>query len=287
MRTQRCAMFLHQRKLSAASHKLRFQQLHSRRCTLYVSHECDANRSCGFSANACPVTKNASMTACGAPIRDRAPGHTAAVTPLVVLTFIAVAIRFGFKIFVSKSDLGSDDWTILAAMLCCIPSLVVTEAGTIPNGLGKDIWTLRPSQITSFAYYFWIMAWIYFLEIALNKLSIVFFYLRIFPTRSAQRILWGTVGFIIMYGTAFVIACICQCRPISYGWRRYVNEEEGHCVNISALTWSNAVMGIALDLWLLAVPLWQIRSLHMSLKKKIGVGVMFFVGTLCVLLLFC
>lgn len=39
-------------------------------------------------------------------------------------------------------------------------------------------------------------------------------------------------------------------------------------------------MSIALDLWILAIPLWQLRSLKMHWKKKVGVALMFCVGTL-------
>jgi hypothetical protein len=196
------------------------------------------------------------------------------VSTLVGLTGIALITRFGYRIFVAKLDLGLDDWFILAATLCIIPSHIVTEAGTVPNGLGKDLWTLTPSQITSFGYYFWIMAWIYFLEIALTKLSMLFFYLRIFPSQSAQRVLWATVAFTTAYGIAFVTTCLFQCWPVSYNWTKWDRQHQGQCININAFTWSHAVMSICLDFWMLAVPLWQIKSLQMNLKKKIGVGLM-------------
>lgn len=39
-------------------------------------------------------------------------------------------------------------------------------------------------------------------------------------------------------------------------------------------------MSIALDVWMLAIPLWQLRGLKLHWKKKIGVAAMFIVGTL-------
>jgi hypothetical protein len=157
--------------------------------------------------------------------------------------------------------------------------MIVEMLGTVPNGLGKDIWTLSPTQITHFLYYFWVLAWIYFLEVVLTKLSIQFFFLRVFPSQLAQRLLWGTVIFTALWGIAFVTTCWGQCRPISYVWTNWDGLHEGKCIHVAAFTWTHAVINICIDIWMLAVPLWQISSLQMSLKKKIGVGLMFFVGT--------
>jgi hypothetical protein len=180
---------------------------------------------------------------------------------------------------VAKFRFGLDDLFILAVGLCVIASEVVEMRGTIPNGLGKDLWTLIPKQTTDFLYYFWILAWLYFLEVVLTKLSIQFFFLRIFTARHAQRMLWGTIIITAFWGAASFAAVLGQCIPASFNWTRWDGLHEGRCVSISGLTWSHAVIGIVIDLWMLALPIWQIKSLNLSLKKKIGVGLMFFVGT--------
>ena len=51
-------------------------------------------------------------------------------------------------------------------------------------------------------------------------------------------------------------------------------------LNKNAIGWANAAISVALDLWMIAIPLWQIRSLNLHWKKKIGVVIMFLVGTL-------
>lgn len=72
---------------------------------------------------------------------------------------------------------------------------------------------------------------------------------------------------------------LLQCRPISYNWTNWRGEGGGQCVNISAVAWANAAVSIALDLFMLAVPLSQLRALKLHWKKKIGVALMFIVGT--------
>ncbi|KAK7703044.1 hypothetical protein SLS64_009315 [Diaporthe eres] len=104
-------------------------------------------------------------------------------------------MRLGFKLFIAKTGLGLDDWFILATILVGVPSSVITSQGLVPNGLGRDIWTLKPQQITNVIHYFYFMAWLYFLQLALLKTSLLFFYLKIFPNKIVRWLLWGTLVF--------------------------------------------------------------------------------------------
>jgi hypothetical protein len=49
---------------------------------------------------------------------------------------------------------------------------------------------------------------------------------------------------------------------------------------VNALGWSNAAISIVLDAWMLGLPMSQVVKLKLHWKKKIGVAMMFVVGTL-------
>lgn len=102
---------------------------------------------------------------------------------------------------------------------------------------------------------------------------------RIFPGRGIRRVILCTVAFDVVFGVTFIITVLLQCRPISYNWTNWRGEGGGQCINISAVAWGNAAVSIALDIFMLAIPLSQIRALKLHWKKKIGVGLMFIVGT--------
>ncbi|KAF6815521.1 hypothetical protein CPLU01_14104 [Colletotrichum plurivorum] len=225
------------------------------------------------------ATKNASLTNCGAPVRDRSQEYVVLSNTMAILAAVFVLARFGYKIFLAGLDIGWDDWFVMATLIAAMPSAVITVHGTTANGLGRDIWTLTPDNITNVLFYFYIMAWLYFLQVTLVKLAIIFFYMRIFPAREVQRILWATTIFICVWGFAFVITAVFQCRPIHYFWTKWDLMHEGSCANANAISWSNAAFSIALDLWMLAIPLWQLRALRLHWKKKVGVALMFIVGT--------
>ncbi|KAJ4415139.1 hypothetical protein N0V82_007509 [Gnomoniopsis sp. IMI 355080] len=226
------------------------------------------------------TTKNATESSCGAVRRDKGTRLLVNTILLGVMTGIVVVARLTFRAFISKADLGADDWAILAALLIGLPGTALICLGTYPNGVGKDVWTLSFDQITKFLFFFYISEIQYFINLAALKLSLLLFYLRIFPDAKIRRLLAGTVAFDILFGAGFAGAALFQCAPMDYFWYMWDGEHAGHCVNINAMGWANAGISISLDFWMLALPLSQLRGLRLHWKKKTGVAMMFMVGTL-------
>ncbi|KAI0126996.1 CFEM domain-containing protein [Xylariales sp. AK1849] len=216
---------------------------------------------------------------CGAPVRDKAVEYNVVSSTLMGTACLVVLVRLAYKQFFTSVDLALDDWFILLTLINAAPSAIINVSMLTANGLGKDIWTLTPDEITNFSIAFYIIAILYFSEVFVLKLSMLFFYLRIFPARNIRRVIWGTIAFDILFGVAFILTAVFQCRPISYNWTSWRGEGGGQCVNISTIAWANAAISIVLDIWMLAIPLWQLRDLRLHWKKKVGVALMFCVGT--------
>ncbi|KNG50504.1 cfem domain-containing protein [Stemphylium lycopersici] len=233
----------------------------------------------GRRTNQYEATRNISLTNCGAPVRHRGEHYVMLSNTMVCIAAIFVAIRFAFKAMVSRVDFGYDDWCVLATLITAVPSAIITVFGTVKNGLGQDLWTLTPTEITQMLQYFYIMAWLYFLQLTLLKITLLFFYIRVFPGKDVQRLLWGTIIFTVLWGAVFIIVAMFQCRPIHYFWTKWDGMQKGTCLEINAITASNAAISIALDFWILGVPLWQLWGLRLHWKKKVGVALMFCVGT--------
>lgn len=119
---------------------------------------------------------------CGAPVRDKSTEYTVVTTVLMSLACIFVLVRLGYRQFFTATDLGLDDWFILLTLLNCVPSAVINVSMLSKYGLGKDIWTLTPDEITSFARGFFIITLLYFSEVFVLKLSMLFFYLVWLPS---------------------------------------------------------------------------------------------------------
>jgi len=226
-----------------------------------------------------PVTKNFTETTCGAPVRDKSGLYNNISIILGCISGAVVAVRLSSKWF-THADFGLDDYFIAITLAAGIPSSVLTVHGLTSNGLGRDIWTVNFEQITNFIHVFYVMEILYFAQVALLKLSLLFFYLKIFPGPTIRKLIWGTIAFDVMFGVVFSFVGIFQCRPINFYWKSWDGEHQGKCVDVNALGWANAVISILLDGWMLALPMSQIVHLKLHWKKKIGVALMFIVGTL-------
>ena len=227
------------------------------------------------------VAKNVTETMCGTPIRDKSQVGVLTVTILGTISATLSGIRIIFKIW-SGFGVSGDDWWIAAGLFVGIPSTVLEIYGVSANGLGHDIWTVPFDDITRFDMYFYILELLYFVQVTLLKMSLLYFFLRIFPSLPVRRVLWGTVIFNSLYCLAFTLAAAFQCVPIDLFCTRWDNEHQGICLDSNAIVWSNAAISIAMDIWMLAIPLSQLYGLNQKWKKKVGVGLMFCVGALYV-----
>jgi hypothetical protein len=112
------------------------------------------------------------------------------------------------------------------------------------------------------------------------KISILAFYLRIFPGSTIRRVIHATIVFVVLYLVIFDLFGAFACRPISYTWDKWDGEHSGTCLNNNALAFANAAISIVLDIWTLFLPLTQLLTLSLHWKKKLGVALMFSVGLL-------
>ncbi|KAI0811424.1 50S ribosomal protein L36e [Xylaria sp. FL0064] len=221
------------------------------------------------------AAKNATETLCGAPIRDNT-----AVTPIIVTVFgILAIITVTMRVLdaLPNRHLQPADLCAIAALLTGIP-LGVLELVMSSLGFGKDIWTLTPYRITHIVKFTWVTEVLYFTLLALTKVSLLFFYLRVFPSQRFQRVCYITMGVVVAAGIAFTLTSILYCTPISYIWTGWTGETKGHCLNLNAFAWSHAVTSIVQDLWIIALPIPSLLKLQLGTRRKVHLILMFSVG---------
>lgn len=225
-------------------------------------------------------TKNVTEVACNRPVRDKSGRYDAMNLAMGVITALLVTTRLVYKKFFGyRRELGPDDWVILWTLILGVPCTILNSVGLIANGLGRDVWTVTPDELTKFIMFFFVLQIFYLALMCLIKLSLSLFYLYIFPGTTVHRLLVATCVFNAVFGVAFVLTGMFSCTPISHYWTQYVNPEiSGRCINLNLFAWVHAAFNIATDLWMLALPLSQIKSLDLSWKKKFGVIFMFLIG---------
>ncbi|KAK3682861.1 hypothetical protein B0T22DRAFT_484881 [Podospora appendiculata] len=146
--------------------------------------------------------------------------------------------------------------------------------------LGLDNWLIVASLIGQLAAYKYILVaniW-YCVVIGLPKLSICVLYRRLFPQPAIVSTIWVTAALIIASSAGSIATRLEACRPFATNWGS-LDEQRDHCMDRLALyTWSS-FPSIITDVMMLALPLFVVWRLQMSLRHKVGLTVTFVVGS--------
>ncbi|KAF4996192.1 hypothetical protein FGRMN_4640 [Fusarium graminum] len=145
-------------------------------------------------------------------------------------------------------------------------------------GLGKDIWNVEPDAITDFLYLFYWDSLLYLGVLPITKISILLFYLKVFPGQKIRMTCWIFIGLNVAYFIAFELVSIFQCSPIEGAWRAWDKEFPAKCNDINMQGWMAAIINIFLDVGTLVIPLKELYRLSLSTKKKIQLMMMFSIG---------
>ncbi|KAK1958661.1 hypothetical protein LY78DRAFT_591702, partial [Colletotrichum sublineola] len=125
-------------------------------------------------------------------------------------------------------------------------------------GFGQDIWMLSPEQITRILFVFFIDEIMYAIIISVTKISIILFYLRIFPEpwfRRACRLFLYITG---MFGVWHIFQILFVCWPIDYNWTYWDGKHSGKRGDVRLFSFINAGLNIVLDLNICFLPVTQL-----------------------------
>jgi hypothetical protein len=110
----------------------------------------------------------------------------------------------------------------------------------------------------------------------LTKVSILLFYMRVFPSRGFHMLCNTLLGFVVLAGTVILLCQLLQCLPVRFNWDKSIHNAK--CINVNALTYAHAGINIFQDVLILALPIPWIMRLKLQPNQKIGLVIMFQVG---------
>ena len=110
------------------------------------------------------------------------------------------------------------------------------------------------------------------------KIALCLFYRRLSDARWFQTSIWTTIAVTVSYSIAFIFAIIFACNPLKKNWD--ITITEGECINKGALYLGHTSVNAATDLVTLILPIPVILRLKLPSLQKIGVVLMFVVGSL-------
>jgi hypothetical protein len=92
----------------------------------------------------------------------------------------------------------------------------------------------------------------YPISLGLTKISILTFYLRIFPHEIFRKVCFAGIGFVVSLTLAISLAQAFICEPIHLGWSGGIGRQ---CLNKVALQYCGGILNLSSDVAILLLPL--------------------------------
>ncbi|KAF2832682.1 hypothetical protein CC86DRAFT_377807 [Ophiobolus disseminans] len=201
------------------------------------------------------VAYNATTTVCHDPIRDRSHIGQIAATISLVLCLCVVAGKFAAQIACRRNHLLSDINMGIVVLL------------------NVAIYVLLDK----------LCEMLYLTTSWLLRIGFILFFFQIFVDEKFRRTLKVTVSLFLAGLVAGVLPFAFTCNPVSFHWNAWDGEHRGRCINHNAVVFAQAALAIVADFATLGLALSQVAHLRMDLKQKIGIVLMFSIGTLIAL----
>ncbi|KAH8882061.1 hypothetical protein GQ53DRAFT_831832 [Thozetella sp. PMI_491] len=214
---------------------------------------------------------------------DRKPPTIGLAIAMPVIAAFFVAFRFQARM-ITKQKFLSDDWLVLGALVFCI-GLSASALGAVFLGnlgghlnLGPGNQAQNPDSYVALGKAFWAMQLLSVPAVGLAKLSVLFFFRRIFFVSPVLRVVsWAMVALVIAWNITFFFFNMLDCLPIDINWRTTAGAS-GKCVSIVYIYWSQSLSDIFTDVMILLLPWPQIWKMRLSKAQKLQVSVVFILG---------
>ncbi|KAL3428474.1 CFEM domain-containing protein [Phlyctema vagabunda] len=192
----------------------------------------------------------------------------------IVVATVFVSLRMLSRGWINKK-FGAEDYVVLGALVLLIPAVAIAIMMT-KYGFGRHIYDLEDGQLLQILKHFYLAEIIYVVVLGLVKVSLVVFYLRMFPQVWFRNLAFGILGLIVLSTTIIFLLTVFSCKPVQYFWNK---DLRGSCMDLNAIAYANAGLSIALDLIIISLPIPILLGMNLNRKRKLSVFAMFAIGS--------
>ncbi|KGO76974.1 hypothetical protein PITC_003950 [Penicillium italicum] len=205
-------------------------------------------------------------------IPDR--GHELFITAIVMVLMAAIFVTIRLATRVHLKKFGWDDIFIIIALAASVMTTTAINLA-VKNGYGRGKSDMGESMHTAFMWFF--VAQIpYKIALGFTKASISLLYLRIFITKSFQRVGKALLAVIAAWSIASVLVTIFQCIPIEASWNHTIKAKR--CVDKDSWWYAFAGINTITDILVAILPIAPVYHLKLSKRDRIGLCCVFVFG---------
>ncbi|KAF2121687.1 hypothetical protein BDV96DRAFT_627957 [Lophiotrema nucula] len=210
-------------------------------------------------------------------------GPTQIIVTSIILGLVVIFFcnRAYVKLWLMKK-LSWDDATILIAMLGSLAYYIACTWGVERGGIGKHQWDISVVQATKMDLLVpsWLIAVLTPLTFLFLKTTFFILYLSLFDQlRWARLCSW--FGLVVTALTYSVLAiCVFVFATPRRGETWFAHQTTPAEKRTLQLSVPQSIIGLIIDLYILLIPVIGVSGLKLSLKRKIGVILIFLSGTM-------
>ncbi|KAH6658539.1 hypothetical protein BKA67DRAFT_216577 [Truncatella angustata] len=193
---------------------------------------------------------------------------TMALAVPIVLARCAARLQFTKKLWL-------DDWTALLGMIL-LAGLAAMEYISSKMGFGNHYWNISASDGPILLQLFYVAQILYIAIQLLAKVSISLLFIRLFPARWIRLTLQIFIAFMLGHGLIFIMVIAFQCWPVHSIWDKTIT---GRCVDVTVVGYVGAGLSIGEDLFLMLLPITELRKLQVTQRQRVLLSAMFAIGS--------
>jgi hypothetical protein len=202
---------------------------------------------------------------------------------------IAVGLRFYCRVRTAGAGLAVDDWLMLAACFLTVGmGIMMIVGGAIdalaqptPQGWGPtDYFWVTDESLIKTEKIFWIFIMVQDLAFGLAKLSVLYFYRRIFHSPTFHILTSILIGVVGVWTVGFFFAYMFRCGTEFWALWAPLKDLIEHCYDSTPMFKALAVSDVVTDVLILSLPLYWIWKLNMTLGKRLAVSGVFLLGAI-------
>ncbi|KAI1108086.1 hypothetical protein F5Y14DRAFT_117777 [Nemania sp. NC0429] len=199
-----------------------------------------------------------------------------------ILSIVAVALRFQAR-RIRGQKLGSDDWTILIALILTIGLtinlLIMTQLGGLGahQQLDEDGLPLDSEAAVIFGKTIFVLEILTWPTVGVTKISVLLLYKRVFTTPRFIMIVWVLIAVVVAWIIAFIFSIAFSCSPVASQWDYTLQYT---CVDLPTLFTTALATDVATDFLVLLLPVYKVWKLQLPLTRKIAIIGIFLLGVL-------
>ncbi|TID16389.1 Kinesin heavy chain [Venturia nashicola] len=191
----------------------------------------------------------------------------------VALVFILLAwITVGLRVYVRGFMLRAfalDDWLIVLT-LGFYSAYATCVFGGVAYGTGKHTYDLTPYNAQKAMHFWWFCELFYILSTSFMKLSVGALLLRSSTKRMHIWIIRFIMLFTTLFGGAYFLLAIFQCKPISAWWK--INSSHGSCMGpaiVLGTSYASAALNSIADWTFGILPYFIVKDLRLPSNQKV------------------